>query len=139
MIRKINRRYRFTIDLFASDRNTKCKKIFSNFYCAGTFDIDALSHSWEDEVVIWICPPIRKLIKIVRRLKTSKVSGVIFIPEWKTADNWTEIFDKETQLNWPLQSVETYRPNIIQGTLKYRSPFTGRAKFNFLAIDFDSH
>ena len=32
---KINRRYRFTIDLFASDRNTKCPKFFSNFYSCG--------------------------------------------------------------------------------------------------------
>jgi hypothetical protein len=48
---KINKRYRFTIDLFASDRNTKCPKFFSNFYCAGTFGIDAFSHSWVNEVV----------------------------------------------------------------------------------------
>jgi hypothetical protein len=48
---KINRRYRFTIDLFAFDRNTKCPKFFSNFYCAGTFGIDAFSHSWVNEVV----------------------------------------------------------------------------------------
>ena len=52
----INRRYSFTIDLFASDRNTKSQKFFSNFYCTNTFGIDAFSHSWKDEVA-WICPP----------------------------------------------------------------------------------
>lgn len=135
---RINRRYRFTIDLFASDRNTKCQKFFSNFYCSNTFGIGAFSHSWEYEVA-WICPPIREVIKTIRRLKTSKVSGVIFIPEWKTADYWTEIFDKEAQLMWPFKSVEIYIPHIFQGTFNYRSPFTGRAKFNFLAIEFDSH
>ncbi len=69
----------------------------------------------------------------------SKVSGVIFIPEWKTVDYWTEIFDKEAQLMWPFKSVEIHKPYIIQGILSYRSPFTGRAKINFLAIEFDSH
>jgi hypothetical protein len=56
---------------------------FSQIYTRA--GIDAFSHSWEDEVV-WICPPIREVIRIVRKLKKSKVSGVIFIPEWKTAD-----------------------------------------------------
>jgi hypothetical protein len=135
---RINRRYSFTIDLFASDRNTKCQKFFSNFYCTNTFGIDAFSHSWEDEVA-WICPPIREVIRTIRKLKMSKVSGVLFIPEWKTADYWTEIFDKEAQLMWPFKSVEIHKPYIIQGILSYRSPFTGRAKINFLAIEFDSH
>jgi hypothetical protein len=135
---RINRRYSFTIDLFATDRNTKCQKFFSNFYCTNTFGIDAFSHSWEDEVA-WICPPIREVIRTIRKLKMSKVSGVIFIPEWKTADYWTEIFDKEAQLLWPFKSVEIHKPYIIQGNLSYRSPFTGRAKINFLAIEFDSH
>jgi hypothetical protein len=75
---KINNKYKFTIDLFASDRNKKCQKFFSNFYCHDTSSIDAFSHSWKDEVA-WICPPIREVIRIVRRLQTSKTSGVLFV------------------------------------------------------------
>ena len=29
---KINKTYRFTIDLFTSDHNNKCQKFFSNFF-----------------------------------------------------------------------------------------------------------
>ena len=64
-----NRKFKFTIDLFASDSNTKCKRFFSNFYCKRTNGIDAFSHSWDGEVA-WICPPIREVIKVIRKLKT---------------------------------------------------------------------
>ena len=97
---KINKTHRFTIDLFASDRNTKHRKFFSNFYCKGTSGIDAFSHSWENQVA-WVCPPIREIIRTVRKLRTTQMSGVLFIPEWKTAEFWTEIFDKKAQLIWP--------------------------------------
>lgn len=135
---KINQKYNFTLDLFASNRNTKCRKFYSNFYCLGTFGIDAFSHSWNDEVA-WICPPIREVTRIVKRLKTSKVTGVLFVPEWKTADYWVEIFDADGKLLWPFNHVETCRPFIIQGTHDYRSPFVGRVKFNFLQVGFNSH
>ena len=47
----IDNKYKFTIDLFASNRNNKCRRFFSNSYCPGTSGIDAFSHSWNDEVV----------------------------------------------------------------------------------------
>ena len=35
-LKKNKDKYNFTIDLFASDRNSKCKKFYSNFYCTNT-------------------------------------------------------------------------------------------------------
>ena len=134
----IDNKYKFTIDLFASNRNNKCRRFFSNFYCPGTSGIDAFSHSWNDEVA-WICPPIREVVRIIKRLKESKTSGILFVPEWKTADYWAEIFDREGRTLWPFKFVEFYRPFIIQSKIDRRSPFSGRAKFDFLAIKFDSH
>ena len=132
---RIHKRHNFTVDLFASTHNSKCKKFFSNFYCPSTSGIDAFSHSWENETA-WICPPIREIIRVARRLKESNTKGVLFIPEWKTADFWPEIFDKEGRLLSPFKSVEICRPFIKQKTFNYRSPFTGRVKFNFLEIVF---
>lgn len=106
-------RFKFTIDLFASDRNSKCQRFYSNFFCPGTSGIDAFSHSWDDEVA-WICPPIQEIIRIVRRLKTSRTTGILFVPKWKTADYWVEIFNNEGRLLWPFNYMETCRPFIIQ-------------------------
>lgn len=118
------KKYDYTIDLFASDRNSKCKRFYSNFYCPDTSGIDAFSHSWYDEVS-WICPPIQEITRIVRRLKISRTTGVLFVPKWMTADYWVEIFDKDGRLLWPFNYMEVCRPFIIQGTHNSRSPFAG--------------
>jgi hypothetical protein len=130
-------RFKFTVDLFASDRNSKCQRFYSNFFCPGTSGIDAFSHSWDDEVA-WICPPIQEIIRIVRRLKTSRTTGILFVPKWKTADYWVEIFNNEGRLLWPFNYMETCRPFIIQGTYNPHSPFAGKTKFEFLQLCFDS-
>lgn len=130
-------RFKFTIDLFASDRNSKCQRFYSNFFCPGTSGIHAFSHSWDDEVA-WICPPIQEIIRIVRRLKTSRTTGILFVPKWKTADYWVEIFNNEGRLLWPFNYMETCRPFIIQGTYNPHSPFAGKTKFEFLQLCFDS-
>lgn len=132
---KSNQQFNFTLDLFASDCNKTYKTFYSNFYCPNTLGIDAFAHSWEEEVA-WICPPIKEIIKVVRKLKTSKIAGVLFIPEWKTADYWVEIFDSEGKLLWPFTKFETCKPFIIQGTHNTKSPFAGRVNFNFLKIEF---
>ena len=65
---KCNRNYYFTVDLFAPNRNSQCKKFYSNFFCSGTSGIDAFFHSWDGEVA-WICTPIREVTRIIRRLQ----------------------------------------------------------------------
>ena len=104
----------------------------------GTFGIDAFSHCWDDEIA-WICPPIKEITRVIRKLRTTRITGVLFVPEWRTADYWTEIFDSNGRLLWPFTHVETYKPFIIQETYDRRSPFAGRTKFNFLEIVFNSH
>ncbi len=75
----------------------------------------------------------------IRKLKTSRISGVLFVPEWKTADNWIEIVDCEGGLLSPFTHVESCRPFNIQGTHDFWSPFSGRVQFNFLEIVFNSY
>jgi hypothetical protein len=135
---KVNREHAFTIDLFASNTNSKCPRFYSNFYCQGTQGIEAFAHSWNEEVA-WICPPIREVTRIIRKLRISRLTGVLFVPEWKTADYWVEIFNEKGRPLWPFVKINTCRPYIIQGTHNYRSPFVGRVKFNFLAISFNSY
>ena len=64
------------------------------------------------------------------------MSGVLFIPEWTTADYWTEIFDKAGNLKFPFKTVGVSRPFIIQDNFVKNSPFKGRTNFNFLEIYF---
>ena len=85
----------FSIDLFASDKNSQCKRFYSNFWCTGTLGIDAFCHDWDRETA-WICPPIKLVLKVIRKIKISKIKGLLFVPEWQTADFWPEIFNQNT-------------------------------------------
>ena len=54
---ELNRKYGpFTMDRFATDYNTKCTRFNSRWWCPGTTNINALSHSWAHETN-WIVPP----------------------------------------------------------------------------------
>lgn len=133
----INEEIEFTIDLFASDTNNKCKRFYSNFYCAGTLGIDAFCHDWAGERC-WICPPVKEITKIIKKIRKTKVSGVLYIPEWQTADFWTEIFSINRQLVWPFKTVKASRPYLIQKEFNSKSPFRGRSKFEFLELKFET-
>jgi len=133
--RELNQSKDFTIDLFASDKNNKCTRFFSNYFCTGTNGIDAFCHSWEGEVA-WACPPISLACRTIRKIRSTQMSGVLFVPEWQTADYWTEIFDKKGQMLGPFTRCRLFRPFIMQGDFNHKSPFRGRVNFNFLALDF---
>ena len=126
---------RFSVDLFADNCNSRCQKFYSNFYCQNTSGIDAFCHSWNNEIA-WACPPIKDVIRTIQKIRISKMSGILFIPEWHTADFWIEIFDKKQSLKWPFRHATKHVPFIVQKEYNPKSPFSGRAKFNFLAIYF---
>ena len=131
----INAAFKFSIDLFASDKNAKCKRFYSNFFCEGTSGIDAFAHNWSGEMA-WACPPIALIIQTIRKIRQTKMSGVLLVPEWPTADFWAELFDSKANLKKPFQEVTTCRPFIVQEVHDRRSPFSGHSKFNFLQITF---
>ena len=49
-------KYKFTVDLFASDENCKVKRFYSRFECPNTRGVDCFNFSWKNEVV-YACPP----------------------------------------------------------------------------------
>jgi hypothetical protein len=132
---KFNKSMQFSIDLFASDWNSKCPRFYSNFWCKNTLGIDAFSHDWSGEVA-WVCPPIKLVLKTIRKIRQTKVCGVLFVPDWQTADYWPEIFEKNRKLKFPFTKIEICRPFLIQNVFDYRSPLSGNVKFDFLAVYF---
>ena len=132
---RLNKEMKFTIDLFATDKNAKCQRFYSNYYCKGTNGIDAFCHSWEEEVA-WICPPINQICKVIGRIKKTKMSGLLFVPDWQTADYWPEIFDAQSQLRWPFIKARKSQPFLIQQEFSCKSPFKGYPKFDFYELQF---
>ena len=135
---KLDESMHFSIDLFATFKNAQCQRFYSNFWCKETQGIDAFCHDWNGEVA-WVCPPIKLILKVIRKIKTSNISGILFVPEWQTSDFWPEIFNKDKRLRSPFTNCEVHRPFLMQENFDYRSPFSGHTKFNFLALYFNNH
>ena len=133
-----NSLYNFTIDLFASDRNTKCKKFYSNFYCDNTSGVEAFIHNWDGEVA-WACPPVSLIIPTIRKILRCTSEGVLLVPEWPTADFWNSIYDKKCCLKFPFLKAEVCQPFIIQDDPQPKSPFRGHTQFNFLALFYSTN
>ena len=77
----------FSIDLFASDENTKCIRFYSKFYCPGTIGVNAFNYSWKGEFA-WICPPPSLALKVLNHILFYDVKGVLCIPEWVSLTIW---------------------------------------------------
>ena len=132
---RLNSEWQFTIDMFADDQNKKCDLFYSNFWCPETRGIDAFSQNWDNETA-WICPPVKEIIRVVRKIRLHKMSGVLIVPEWPASEFWPVIFSKESKIEPPFRSAKTLRPYIVTNGEKPCYPLSGYTSFRFLALTF---
>jgi hypothetical protein len=122
----------FTLDCFADESNNKVPRFFSNFLCPTSLGVDAFCHSWENENC-WICPPVSKILSVVKKLDNTKGRGVLIIPKWTTASFWPYLFpDGEKPIPIFDGTIE-FHPNILQNQ-RARSVLSGKTPFSFLAL-----
>lgn len=80
----------FDIDLFASKINNKCKKFVSWFPDPEAFAIDAFNLSWSN-IYFYIFPPFYLILKILRKIRHDRATGVLVVPYWPT-QAWFPMF-----------------------------------------------
>jgi hypothetical protein len=97
----LDSQFKFTIDLFADDDNTKCKKFYSNYWCRGTRGIDAFAQDWSKEIA-WICPPVKVVAKVIQKISATNLEGILLVPEWPTAEFWPLVFNKKARVGIPI-------------------------------------
>jgi hypothetical protein len=130
---ELNEEWEFTVDLFANQMNAKTKRFFSTFYEPAAAGIDAFAQEWDRET-IWACPPVKDIIKCIKKCKISSLEGVLIVPEWQTADFWPFIFDKKGRLLKPFVNVKKIKPFIVSNNTGPIFPMSGHTKFGFLAL-----
>jgi hypothetical protein len=124
----------FTVDLFADDTNHKVGKFYSEFFTPLAAGVDALAHDWSNEHC-WVCPPVKLLIKVIRKIRQQSCSGVLIAPEWHTGKFWPFIMKADGHPVSPFKRVIRFRPYIIQNG-DARSSLRGRPHFAMLALEF---
>jgi hypothetical protein len=78
---------KFTVDLFASADNFKVAKFYSYAFSADSTGVDAFSMSWEGERA-YCAPPIALILRTIRKIEVTKMTGVLLIPLWRRARFW---------------------------------------------------
>ena len=82
----------FTIDRFASAKNSKLRRFNSKFYCEETEHVDALSISWAGENN-YVVPPVTLVSRVLMHMRSSACNGLIFVPRWPSAAFWPFLVD----------------------------------------------
>ena len=79
----------FTVDRFASNRNTKCERFNSKYSVPGTEAVDAFTQDWRFENN-FIVPPTNLIIRVLNYIKSTRgVRGVLVIPYWPASIFWS--------------------------------------------------
>ena len=83
----------YTVDRFASSRNTKLERFNSLFWNVNTEAVDCFTQNWSGENN-WIVPPIYLVLRAIKHVIACKARGTLIVPKWISATYWPFIFDK---------------------------------------------
>lgn len=103
----------FSVDLFASRLNAKCRRFYSRFPDPESEGVDALTISWKDED-FYAFPPFAIIARVLRKIINDRATGTFVVPLWPTQP-WYPLF---TSLrNGP---TIVFKPNSSLLTSPYR-------------------
>lgn len=126
-------------DLFANSNNKKLPRFASEFYEEGSCGLEAFSLDWSRLGVLWICPPVKHLIKICRRIRSGEnMEGVILVPVWETAPFYHFFFNTQGGAIHPFVLAKVCKPYIIQNENLRDTPFFGFTEFDFKLLYFNT-
>lgn len=80
----------FSIDLFATRLNRKCKKFCSRFPDPDATTIDAFTIAWEKEK-FYAFPPFALVLRCLRKIILDKAESIMVVPLW-TTQPWYPLF-----------------------------------------------
>lgn len=117
-----------TVDLFATELNTRCTRFFSRRPSPGALGVNALVQDWSGENA-WANPPFHLLGPVVTRIILTSAAVTLIAPAWRAQAWWSQATRHATE--WHLLPVEdgvhTHGSQSRPGT----QPFWRTAVFRF--------
>jgi len=80
---KLTIAFPFTVDLFASRVNKKCRSFYARFSDPEAEIIDAFTVDWGGKH-FYAFPPFALILRTLRRIINDKATGVVVVPYWPT-------------------------------------------------------
>jgi hypothetical protein len=130
--------YDFDIDLFADANNARVAKFCSLYYAPGTHAVDAFSINWSELGFLWLSPPVGALIRIHKRITSSKCKGLLILPVWKTANFFPFFFSDNGNVKPPFKLILKWHPYIFQNENARKTAMFGLVPFQFAALEFNT-
>jgi len=76
-----------SVDLFASELNTRCRTFYSRRPCPGAAGVNALTQSWVRENE-WANPPFHLVGAVVARILAARATVTLIAPAWPAQPWW---------------------------------------------------
>ena len=128
----------YTIDRFASNKNTKTQRYNSLFWNPECEAVDSFTQDWSDENN-WLVPPVYLIARAIRHAKDCKAKGSIIVPLWESAPFWPLLFDGAGSYREFVRGAKVYyNTKRILELGDYRKSLLGSDRFTspMMAIHF---
>jgi hypothetical protein len=126
----------FSIDLFATRDNAKATRFYSRSWEMGTQGVDSFTQNWRGECA-YAALPVSLVMRTIRKVVITVMSGILIIPLWKNTKFWTFAFRDGIHLNAMFESVQIVRMHTLAWEF-LKKDIIGRKDIQFLAIKIGS-
>jgi hypothetical protein len=122
----------FTVDLFASATNAKVERFFSYSHeheCSG---VDAFAADWAGEMA-YAAPPVSLVIRCIRKIVVTRMTGLLLIPMWRSARFYTFAFPDGRHLASVFSEMSVVRIATVNWDISVKDAI-GNKTISFLAL-----
>ncbi|XP_070521642.1 uncharacterized protein [Cardiocondyla obscurior] len=114
----------FSVDLFASRLNKKCRRFYSRFPDPQASSVDAFTVSWKNEK-FYAFPPFALIMRTLRKIVIDQATRTVVVPMWPTQP-WYPLFTSlAIEPTMPRES-STSIPPFVGGRQVIRSAYINK-------------
>jgi hypothetical protein len=115
----------FSINLFDTSDNAKCKRFYSRSFEGGALGVDSFAQKWAGKCA-YAAPPVSFVMRTIRKAATVNMSSVLLVPLWKGAKFWTFAFRNGVHLNGIFSEMHLIRLTTVAWKISPRDRIGGK-------------
>ena len=127
------------IDLFATERTSKCRKFVSRFPNCNAWRIDAFSFRWNPELGwMWACPPEGMVGKVLSKAIDERAKMILILPFNPRAPWWSILRRRSKQSSSNLRMIQVRNQEFspAAGSRHNHNPY-GTKPWKIWALELD--
>ena len=125
---------RFTLDCFATAKNSKCNRFFSKIPQCNTRGINFFTQNLHSSEIYWLCPPVSLISRTIKYLLSFQdVTAVLYVPIWAGQTFWFDLIDGSHFKKF-VQDYLVLSPFYSMSNDSKNTTFAGFKRFNGMAI-----